>query len=438
MDSGEVDRLIVELAKTTARLGEAASAISAAAKPSEGEAVSSTTSGSNRGIVTDKPDSVLDVDRLLEGFEKILGRQFTKDSRADENRDKKEKKEQEAQNSSPRRIQQKATPVTLVGINKGVINQLIKAFGSISNIPSKVEKPVSDDTGTGFDWKKLGLGAIALALAPISAVMGFFEEIGKQKWFKSIADKIKKGTLFKEVKLFFRDILTKTSRFFRGIGKGLKLPVLFTSISSFFGKTGILRSVSTFFGSIGKGLKLDSLFRPIRSFFVGTTGKGGVLARTSALFKGVSDPDGVKTSRFKPIKDFFTGKGGKEGGIVARISKFFGSIAPHIQKGLDTIKDMKITRVARMIGATLGKLFVPLTILLGTIETVKGFMTGFKEDGVVEGVKQGLIGLTDFLLFGLVDMAGWLVTGALNLLGLENTADSVKTLVDDGKQLITD
>ena len=78
-----------------------------------------------------------------------------------------------------------------------------------------------------------------------------------------------------------------------------------------------------------------------------------------------------------------------------------------------------------MIGATLGKLFVPLTILLGTIETVKGFMTGFKEDGVVEGVKQGLIGLTDFLLFGLVDMAGWLVTGALNLLGLENTADSV-------------
>jgi hypothetical protein len=340
MDSGELDKLITELTKTTVRLGAAAEAL--AKSSTRSDTSTSTDSSPSSSIVNEKQKpGAFDMKEFLDQFSTILGTQLLKTDKSSEAREKAREKRESNRQKDPRAILVEAQPVKLMGIDKSVLKQLLKVFGSKGKVigaGASTNDP-GKQSGKKTDWKdmlkKLGMGALAAAMAPLSVIVGFFDELGKQKWFIWLRDK----------------------------------------------------------------LKLDKIFKPIKEFFMGKT-------------KGT--------------------------GVLARISRLFGRLQPHITKALDTIKKSKITKVARLIGRGLGKLFVPLTIILGVIDFVKGFMKGKEEEGVVEGIKQGLVGVVEGLVGGLIDLAGNIVGWLLELVGLDNTAASVKTLLDDGMNIIYD
>ena len=71
-------------------------------------------------------------------------------------------------------------------------------------------------------------------------------------------------------------------------------------------------------------------------------------------------------------------------------------------------------------GKVLGKIFLPITIILGIFDFVSGAIDGFKneEGGMtaksIAGIREGIISLVDGLIGGLIR----LLTGALDFLGV--------------------
>ena len=78
------------------------------------------------------------------------------------------------------------------------------------------------------------------------------------------------------------------------------------------------------------------------------------------------------------------------GGVVGKVFK-------PLTKGFKTGFGV-VTKFAKVAGRVLGKLFLPITILMGVFDFVKGFMKGFKEGGIIEGLKQGVISVVDGLI----------------------------------------
>ena len=89
-----------------------------------------------------------------------------------------------------------------------------------------------------------------------------------------------------------------------------------------------------------------------------------------------------------------------------------------------------IAKFAATIGRTLGKIFLPITILMGIFDFVTGFIKGFKEDGIIGGIKEGFIGLVDGLVGGLIRMVTGALSWILELIGLDKFAASLTDSVN--------
>ena len=88
-------------------------------------------------------------------------------------------------------------------------------------------------------------------------------------------------------------------------------------------------------------------------------------------------------------------------------------------------------KFAGSIGRILGKVFLPITILLGIFDFVKGFMRGYKEGGIVEGIKQGVMDLVDGLIGNLIRILMWIPTKLAEWLGLDQLAKAIGEYTDD-------
>ena len=166
---------------------------------------------------------------------------------------------------------------------------------------------------------------------------------------------------------------------------------------------------------------------------------------------------------FQPITRFFTaigdifGKAGTGQFLKGDTLKIFGRYADDISRFIGSIKNLmqpiidgigkvmnlakgstsfmagfgKVATFASTVGRTLGKIFLPITILMSVFDGVTGFIKGFKEDGIFGGIKEAVIGVVDGFVGGLIRM----VTGAfaflLELIGLDNFAASLKENVGD-------
>ena len=89
------------------------------------------------------------------------------------------------------------------------------------------------------------------------------------------------------------------------------------------------------------------------------------------------------------------GEGGADaggGGILSSLGSVFGSIP-----GFDAIKGL-FAGGLKGITKIFGKLFWPVTAVIGIISFVTGFMDGYKEGGLQEGITQGFEGLINNLI----------------------------------------
>ena len=75
------------------------------------------------------------------------------------------------------------------------------------------------------------------------------------------------------------------------------------------------------------------------------------------------------------------------------------------------------------IARVFSKLFLPLTIFITAWDTVKGFLEGFEEEGIVGGIKGAVTGFFNSLIFAPLDLLKQASAFVLNKLGFENAAN---------------
>jgi len=221
------------------------------------------------------------------------------------------------------------------------------------------------------------------------------------------------------------------------------VPTLLKGLFSF--SKGLLKSPKSIFSFIFKIIKAFLLFAGIVGVFdaaVSTFRKtvkafktfGKILNFLS--FKKLGKMRVVKyvIDRIKAIGEFFRkiGKtikaiglkklraaGNTVFGIFKKIGNFFKSLVKAARKY------NKIFGIFRNIGRILGKVFLPLTILIGIFDFVKGFMRGYSEDGIIGGIKEGFNSLFDGLVGGLLRLLTMIPSKIAEWLGFEELANQI-------------
>jgi gas vesicle protein len=134
------------------------------------------------------------------------------------------------------------------------------------------------------------------------------------------------------------------------------------------------------------------------------------LGKISDFIKGIFSPAIKEISEFigKGFK-FFTGEGG--GGLMDDFKKLFSKISFFFDIGKSFGK--AVTKL-------LGKLALPLTIIMGIWDTVIGAIDGYKEGGIEGAFKGGITGLLNSVIGSLLDLVKDGVSWLLGALGFEN------------------
>ena len=77
-------------------------------------------------------------------------------------------------------------------------------------------------------------------------------------------------------------------------------------------------------------------------------------------------------------------------------------------------------RVIGKVAGIVGKLFLPITIVMTIWDTVKGAMEGFAKEGIIGGIKGAITGLVNSLIFGPLDLIKDAIAWILGVFGFDN------------------
>ena len=94
-----------------------------------------------------------------------------------------------------------------------------------------------------------------------------------------------------------------------------------------------------------------------------------------------------------------------------------------------------IVKPLKAIGRLIGKLFLPITVILGIFDGYTGFMEEYEKDqSVADGIKGAVVGIVDGFIGSFVRLATSAIAAGLEFLGL----DALATTIDDFGTDITD
>jgi len=86
----------------------------------------------------------------------------------------------------------------------------------------------------------------------------------------------------------------------------------------------------------------------------------------------------------------------------------------------------KLITPLKAIGRVVGKLFLPVTLILGIFDGVSGFMKEYEETGsIVDGIRGAVVGIVDGFIGNFVRLITDMIGMALSYLGLENLGAAV-------------
>ena len=160
----------------------------------------------------------------------------------------------------------------------------------------------------------------------------------------------------------------------------------------------------------------------------------GIPALLAGIVAGVGAQITAVLSRFKTFGLIFT----KIGGAIAPVLTALKTGAVAVGGFLKTLPMIgtffaNLFRYAGMafkLGTGLAKLAGPIGIAIAIITAViggiKGAFKGFKEDGIIGMFREGIIGVFDGLIGGLVKMIGSMIGGIFKLLGFEKIGEAIK------------
>ena len=204
----------------------------------------------------------------------------------------------------------------------------------------------------------------------------------------------------------FNLVILKPIKAIGGMFKGLLQKILPKSITSGFSKivggvTKVFTSVLGFFKSIGNKLKS-----------VASTVKGAVM------------------TPFVKIGEFFAKfKGGAMGGIIDKISKLFNPFRSFFGNLRGFFEIFKKTAV--FVSKAVSKIFLPLTIIMASIDTIVGAVKGFQNsegslvDKIIGGLMGAVGGLFDFFISWPINLLKNIAAWFLGIFGFDNIKEKL-------------
>src|SRR6056300_107088 len=278
---------------------------------------------------------------------------------------------------------------------------------AMSNSDAKMFMPTKEEATGGFG--KLALGGIA-ALAAFAKALNVDEILRLPQQLKSI-----------------RAMAT----FAKGVGTIATLgfgPKIIDALKAFF-KSFDLKKIQGRFANLFEPLldKFDDFKKGIRS------------GRTFTFFDDV-------TRFFKEIgtkvRGFVTAVRENKilAGVVKTVRGAFATISATLRPVFNSIKALftgakgifsKILAPLKTLGKFIGRLFLPITLILGVIDGVKGFMKEFGETGsILDGIRGAVVGIVDGFIGGLVRLVGSAVEYIFSFLGLDNLGKAINEKIN--------
>ena len=127
--------------------------------------------------------------------------------------------------------------------------------------------------------------------------------------------------------------------------------------------------------------------------------------------------------------------------VIATITTAFTTIRATLKPITDTIKGLfggssgvltKILAPLKTLGRTIGRLFLPITLILGVIDGVQGFMKEFGETGsILDGIRGAVVGIVDGFIGGLVRLVGSAIEMILGFFGLDNLGKAINEKIGE-------
>jgi len=207
----------------------------------------------------------------------------------------------------------------------------------------------------------------------------------------------------------------------------------FIAIGAFFKQIGMELK---FLQALVKGNRIQKAFAPIKSFFaaIGRLGKTLGGGQLKSLVKINMKPFIMVIDLFKAMgKDLkplgtTVAKNVKTGitavmKFVTPVLNFFKSIIGAAKTSASFMTGFaKIAPFFKTIGSTLGKFFLPITIVMSAFDAVTGFMDGYKTGGILGGIEGGITKMFNGLVSMPLDLLKDLLSFILEKFGFSNAS----------------
>ena len=290
-------------------------------------------------------------------------------------------------------------PTILLGLTAGLVVGITQSFVTIVKVLGKsILKAVVPIVKSVLGlWKTLFGGVFKLLnkipfVKPVADVIsGFF------KSFKAgfvVNPNIGKS-ISATVKIFTTNMKSAFSAGFNGLKS-------FRTVTGQFGKLGFFGKLGKILGTLAKPFKaIGNVVKSIKDYVLAPMkGVGAVLAPLKSMM-----PSGGGSKIMKPAM-----------GVIKRVMSIMRSVG----------------KAAFMFGKVLGRLFLPITVLMSVFDTFKGALSGFdkyKDKGFLEGIIGGLFGGISGLLVGLIGLPLDLLKDGISWiaskLGFENFSEQL-------------
>ena len=210
----------------------------------------------------------------------------------------------------------------------------------------------------------------------------------------------------------------------------------FIAIGAFFKQIGMELK---FLQTLVKGNRIQKAFAPIKSFFaaIGRLGKTLGGGQLKSLVKINMKPFIMVIDLFKAMgKDLkplgtTVAKNVKTGitavmKFVTPVLNFFKSIIGAAKTSASFMTGFaKIAPFFKTIGSTLGKFFLPITIVMSAFDAVTGFMDGYKTGGILGGIEGGITKMFNGLVSMPLDLLKDLLSFILEKFGFGNASKAL-------------
>ena len=318
--------------------------------------------------------------------------------------------------------------------------RLARARDAVTGAPKALAvgagKAVAKTASGLFDLLKKLFGP-ALIFGVILSIMKFLQSEENRKKLKEIFEKIKEGFKFviekiliplgPVIKAILEISVATIVAGFEGIKKVMGFIQDFAENGpkpeEYKGLPVLGLGVTTTLGAISKSAKnadstIGKIAKAFNTAFFGTAvpGPGGAGATKGGVVNYIR-------SFFKPLKGVADGLKGV-GALVTKLP-IIGTITNFFVGSAKAVGG--VAKAASPFLKLLGKLFLPLTIIIGVFDTIKGAISGFKEDDeatlgekILNAIQGGLTGLVNSIIGIPLDLVVSLINFVAKKFGFED------------------